>query len=49
MIFPRVDCFLKKVYIILENSEWTIHLTKRLEELGVPYEEWHLDSGRLDL
>ncbi len=40
---------MKKVYIIHENSEWTIHLTKRLEELGVPYEEWHLDSGRLDL
>jgi hypothetical protein len=45
----RGDFFLKKVYIIHENSEWTIHLTKRLEELGVPYEEWHLDSGRLDL
>lgn len=40
---------LKKVYIIHENSEWTIHLTKRLNELGVSYEEWHLDSGRLDL
>ncbi|MFF2450158.1 RimK family alpha-L-glutamate ligase [Neobacillus sp. NPDC058068] len=40
---------MKKVYIIHENSEWTIHLTKRLDELGVPYEEWHLDSGRLDL
>lgn len=40
---------MKKVYIIHENSEWTIHLTKRLEELGVPYEEWHLDSGRLNL
>jgi hypothetical protein len=40
---------LKKVYIIHENSEWTIHLTKRLDELGVPYEEWHLDSGRVDL
>ncbi|MCM3118058.1 alpha-L-glutamate ligase [Neobacillus sp. MER 74] len=38
-----------KVYIIHENSDWTIHLTKRLDELGVPYEEWHLDSGRLDL
>ncbi|MFJ5715310.1 RimK family alpha-L-glutamate ligase [Neobacillus sp. NPDC093127] len=40
---------MKKVHIIHENSEWTIHLTKRLDELGVPYEEWHLDSGRLDL
>jgi RimK-like ATP-grasp domain len=40
---------LKKVFIIHENSVWTVHLTKRLDELEVPYEEWHLDSGRLDL
>ncbi|MEH7075290.1 ATP-grasp domain-containing protein, partial [Neobacillus drentensis] len=40
---------MNKVYIIHENSDWTIHLTKRLDELGVPYEEWHLDRGRLDL
>jgi hypothetical protein len=40
---------LSKVYVIHENSEWTIHLTKRLEELNVPFEEWHLDEGRLDL
>jgi hypothetical protein len=40
---------LKKVYIIHENNAWTAHLTKRLDELVVPYEEWHLDSGRLDL
>lgn len=38
-----------KIYIIHENSEWTIHLTKRLEELGLPYEEWHLDEGTVDL
>ncbi|MFC5732205.1 ATP-grasp domain-containing protein [Cytobacillus gottheilii] len=38
-----------KVYVIHENSEWTVHLTNRLEELGVPYEEWHLDEGTLDL
>ncbi|MGG0175870.1 ATP-grasp domain-containing protein [Gottfriedia acidiceleris] len=40
---------MSKVYVIHENSEWTIHLTKRLEELGVPYEEWHLDEGTVDL
>ena len=40
---------MSKVYIIHENSEWTIHLTKRLEELGIPFEEWHLDEGLLDL
>ncbi|KAB2333958.1 ATP-grasp domain-containing protein [Bacillus mesophilum] len=38
-----------KVYVIHENSEWTVHLTNRLEELGVPYQEWHLDEGTLDL
>ena len=37
------------IYVIHENSEWTIHLTRRLEELGLPYEEWHLDQGTLDL
>jgi hypothetical protein len=40
---------MSKVYVIHENSEWTIHLTRRLEELGVPYEEWHLDEGTVDL
>jgi hypothetical protein len=40
---------MSKVYIIHENSEWTVHLTKRLEELGVPFEEWHLDEGLFDL
>ena len=40
---------MKKIYIIHENDEWTIHLTKRLEELGLPYESWHLDAGLVDL
>jgi RimK-like ATP-grasp domain len=40
---------LSKVYIIHENKEWTVHLTKRLDELDVPYEEWHLDQGMINL
>ncbi|WP_172369512.1 ATP-grasp domain-containing protein [Sporosarcina jiandibaonis] len=40
---------MSKIYIIHENSEWTTHLTKRLEELEVPYEEWHLDQGIVNL
>ncbi|OLS39905.1 RimK family alpha-L-glutamate ligase [Bacillus sp. MRMR6] len=40
---------MKKVYIIHENREWTVHLTNRLDQLQVPYEEWYLDGGRLDL
>lgn len=40
---------MSKIYVIHENDEWTIHLTKRLEELNLPYEVWHLDEGIVDL
>lgn len=40
---------MSKIYIIHENNEWTVHLTKRLNELELPYEEWHLDEGLVDL
>ena len=40
---------MSKIYVIHENNEWTTHLTKRLEELQLPYEEWHLDEGIVDL
>ncbi|MRX71166.1 alpha-L-glutamate ligase [Bacillus lacus] len=40
---------MKKVYILHENSEWTIHLTRELDKLNVPYEEWFLDRGAIDL
>lgn len=46
---PKGEFLMSKIYIIHENSEWTVHLTKRLDELGLPYEEWHLDEGLLDL
>jgi len=39
----------KKIYVIHENDEWTIHLIKRLEELNVPFETWHLDEGIVNL
>jgi len=40
---------MSKIYILHENEEWTAHLTKRLEELHIPYECWHLDHGSIDL
>jgi hypothetical protein len=40
---------MSKIYVLHENSEWTIHLQHRLDELGLPYELWHLDQGLLDL
>ena len=38
-----------KIYIIHENDEWTVHLTKRLDELNLPYECWYLDKGTVNL
>jgi hypothetical protein len=40
---------MSKIYVIHENDEWTQHLVKRLEELKLPYEVWHLDQGIADL
>lgn len=39
----------KKIYVIHENNEWTAHLEKRLQELNLPYELWHLDEGTVNL
>ncbi len=39
----------KKIYVLHENNEWTIHLEKRLQELNLPYELWHLDEGTVNL
>ncbi len=40
---------MSKIYILHENKEWTDHLLRRLEELELPYEEWHLDEGTISL
>ncbi|MFK7863745.1 MAG: RimK family alpha-L-glutamate ligase [Pseudohongiellaceae bacterium] len=38
-----------KIYVLHEHNDWTLHLQKRLEELNLPHELWHLDQGQLDL
>lgn len=40
---------MEKIYVLHENDEWTVHLTKQLEALQLPYDVWHLDKGRVDL
>jgi hypothetical protein len=40
---------MNKIYVLHENSEWTIHLQQRLDELRLPYELWHLNEGLIDL
>jgi hypothetical protein len=39
----------EKIYVIHENEEWTTHLFKRLDELGLPYEDWFTNEGLVDL
>ena len=38
-----------RVYVIHENDAWVEPLRKQFDGLGVPFTEWHLDSGVLDL
>lgn len=38
-----------KIYVIHENNEWVVPLRKAFEERDLPYEEWFLDQGHIDL
>jgi glutathione synthase/RimK-type ligase-like ATP-grasp enzyme len=40
---------MSKIYIIHENNEWTAPLRKEMEVLALPYEDWFLSEGILDL
>ncbi|WP_188456767.1 ATP-grasp domain-containing protein [Virgibacillus oceani] len=40
---------MSKIYVIHENNEWTEHLFNRLEELELPYEDWSVENGSVDL
>ncbi|MFQ6024518.1 MAG: RimK family alpha-L-glutamate ligase [Acidiferrobacterales bacterium] len=40
---------MSEIYIIHENNDWTAPLRRELERLGLPYQEWFLDRGCLDL
>ena len=38
-----------KVYVIHENAEWMTPLRAALDARQLPFEEWHLASGKIDL
>jgi hypothetical protein len=38
-----------RVHVIHENSEWTAPLIRALRARNVPYRDWHLDAGSVDL
>ena len=37
-----------KIHVIHENEVWTAPLFAALEARNLPYENWHLDTGRVD-
>jgi len=38
-----------RVYVIHENDDWVVPLQKNFDARGIPFAEWHLDQGILDL
>ncbi len=38
-----------KIHILHENAEWTAPLVTALEARGLPYRDWFLDQGSVDL
>jgi len=40
---------LKKIYVLHENSEWVEPLRKAFAELHLPYDEWFINEGMIDL
>ena len=38
-----------RVYVIHENDDWVVPLRKNFEARGIPFADWHLDEGILDL
>ena len=38
-----------KVHIIHENEEWTRPLIAALEQLQVPFVDWHVEQASIDL
>lgn len=40
---------MSRIYVIHENSAWVEPLRAAFAERGLPFDEWFLDTGRLDL
>jgi glutathione synthase/RimK-type ligase-like ATP-grasp enzyme len=46
---PHGDDDMPRIYVIHENDAWLEPLRREFEAQGVPYAEWFLDRGTLDL
>lgn len=38
-----------KIYVLHENDDWVVPLRAELEKRGLPYEEWFLNDGTIDI
>ena len=38
-----------KIYVLHENDDWVVPLRAELEKRGLPYEEWFLNDGPIDI
>lgn len=46
---PRHIGAVKHVYVLHENEDWVLPLRDAFQARGIPYEEWFLDQGQIDL
>jgi len=46
---PHILGDMGKIHVIHENEAWVVPLRAAFDELDLPFEEWHLDEGLLDL
>lgn len=49
MSLPQSPSSAPQVYVLHENDDWVVPLRREFEAKGVPYTEWFLDEGCLDL
>jgi hypothetical protein len=40
---------MKRIYVLHENDAWVVPLREALEDFELPYQEWFLDQGVIDL
>lgn len=40
---------MSKIYVLHENDDWTEPLLHALQRANLPYEDWHLNRGAIDL
>ena len=48
-IYIHIYSVIMKIYVLHENDDWVVPLRAELEKRGLPYEEWFLNDGTIDI